>query len=193
MMKKDFFLIGGAALLGSVAFFYFWNKKQQTANGAINESSTPISTGNNFFDNALLETNLMIKSVMNAGIKNNNPLNIIWTENSRKNPWVGQVGESGRFVVFSDPVYGFRAAARLLKNYNAAGVKTIQQIVSKWAPESDGNNPRAYISFVSSKMGLPPSVPIFAQQYPALLQAMAKMETGKLWDINLIIKGVELS
>ncbi|KHT64553.1 hypothetical protein RJ45_05825, partial [Photobacterium gaetbulicola] len=44
---------------------------------------------------------------MPRGIRNHNPLNI---EYSKHNNWRGQVSSDGRFVIFEDDKWGFRAA-----------------------------------------------------------------------------------
>lgn len=72
--------------------------------------------------------------------RNNNPFNV------RNNPDVfnGEVGtdkQPGGFKVFSDPVYGVRAAFRILRSYENRGLKTLSEKMSEWAPVKDGNSP----------------------------------------------------
>lgn len=77
-------------------------------------------------------------------IRNNNPLNIRY---SSGNKWIGQTGKNKGFAVFSDMVYGWRAAIVLLIKYQRSGYDTIRKIVTRWAPPSE-NDTEAYIRFV---------------------------------------------
>lgn len=126
----------------------------------------------------------------NAGIVNNNPLNIKWTADSRKNPWVGQTGENRRFVVFSKPEYSFRAGAKILQSYAKRGVNTLEKIVATWAPASDNNNVKAYVTLVSKVSGLAPSTLVTPAMYPKVLQGMAKMETSRDYPLSQVQAGV---
>lgn len=190
-------LIGGIAVLGLIGVWALSRKNDVPVNAQSNQSSDSTSnllvSGENIFAGALQETSLMIKSLNNPGVRNNNPLNIIWTENSRKNPWVGQVGEAGRFLVFSSPEYGFRAAAKLLRNYFASGANTIWKVCHKWAPKEDGNNPEKYAEFVSKQTGINVNRVLGQADVPIILRAMSKMETGKDWPMDVILHGVSLS
>jgi len=69
-------------------------------------------------------------------------------------PYVTTPG-NGRFCVFLSPVWGFRAAALLLKGsvYFGAGTDTLTKIFQVWAPTSDGNNPAAYAAAVAADTG----------------------------------------
>ena len=51
----------------------------------------------------------------NLGVRNNNWLNIRYNPN---NDWVGQTGgDKNNYAQFEDPIYGLRAADRVLENY----------------------------------------------------------------------------
>lgn len=79
------------------------------------------------------------------GFKNNNPGNI-----KGKN-WYGQIGTDKQgHAIFSSEVYGIRALAKTLINYEAKGIDTIEKIVSKYA---EGNN-KNYIRFLSSYLNV---------------------------------------
>lgn len=85
------------------------------------------------------------------GIRNNNPGNIRKTDDK----WQGlaQPQPDGPFFVFENPVYGIRAIARLLINYqDKYGLRTIHDIICKWAPPTE-NNTNAYISAVVERTG----------------------------------------
>lgn len=83
------------------------------------------------------------------GLRDNNPLNI------NAAGWKGQIGVDGKEAIFSDTVYGFRAAAyQLLKYYNSYGLTTINEIIATWAPAVDGNDPVSYAANVAASMGI---------------------------------------
>ena len=86
------------------------------------------------------------------GVKNNNWLNITQDDD---NDWIGQSGDDGKFVTFKDPVYGVRAADRLIENYHSKrGIDTISGVISRFAP-SEENPTDSYIDFVSGATGIP--------------------------------------
>lgn len=186
-MDKKAALITILLLASGAAFFVYYNRKKSTI------VLPPVDPRINPISQILQQNELLVKSMNNAGIRNNNPLNIKWTVNSRRDPWEGQTGESGNFVVFSSPIYGFRAAAKILNTYLSRGNNTIAGIVKSWAPDSDNNDTRAYINFVAKKMGRTEISPISKTDYPAILAAMSKMETGKDWLTADILKGIRLA
>ena len=115
------------------------------------------------------------------GMRNNNPLNIIKSE---KINWQGEVKPSTdpNFAQFETLEYGLRAALKLLRTYYTKhGCKTITQIISRWAPETE-NQVVAYIKAVSQRTGIAPDAPL-----PPM-----KQETQVLWcDIVLAMAMVE--
>lgn len=76
------------------------------------------------------------------GIRNNNPgnLNYAGQEGATK-----EGGDNGRFAVFESMREGISALHRQIQRYMAKGINTIDAIVNKYAPSSDGNNVQAYI------------------------------------------------
>ncbi len=76
------------------------------------------------------------------GIRNNNPGNLNY---ARQNGATKEAGENGRFAVFSSMRDGISALHRQIQLYLQRGVNTIDSIVNKYAPSSDGNNVQAYI------------------------------------------------
>ena len=121
------------------------------------------------------------------GIRNNNPLNIERTSDN----WQGMaaVQTDSRFVNFVDPRWGYRAAARILQNYGAAGIVTLEQIINRWAPPIE-NNSRAYVESVSAKIGVEPDGSPW-DRLPELLAAMTVHENGSNpYSMELIREGV---
>jgi len=111
------------------------------------------------------------------GIRNNNPLNIRYNTG---NCWVGQTGSDGQFCKFSSPKYGVRAAVKILFKYAGKDKNTtIQEIIIRWAPWSDGNNTYAYIATVCNDIGMHPADTIDVRDSATvvrLLYSMAKVE-----------------
>lgn len=124
--------------------------------------------------------------------KTNNPLNIRFNP---ANAWKGQISEYKGFCVFVSESYGFRAGYRLLTNYIAMGVDTIEKIIDRWAPPCE-NNTEEYIKFVCNETLIPRDLYLTDNTIHdywtkiIILEAMAKMESGKSYDcqqINLFI------
>ena len=113
-----------------------------------------------------------------VGLLNNNPFNIRPSEDN----WVGQVGEEEGFSVFSEPIYGIRAADRLLDEYGSRGFNTLGSAINRLSP-SASTDIQKYIDFVSEETGLDPKNPIDLADRNTrakILKALAKIETGTL-------------
>lgn len=87
------------------------------------------------------------------GERNNNPGNIRLSAAN----WQGKVaGEDAAFETFTDPQSGIRAMAKLLRTYQTKyNLRTVRQIITRWAPSSE-NNTESYIRSVASAMGVGP-------------------------------------
>lgn len=86
-------------------------------------------------------------------LRNNNPGNIIITDE----PWKGKIPKSdntdGVYEQFTSYAYGTRAMIKNLQTYRAKyGLTTIREIITRWAPPG-ANKTEAYIDFVSSVTG----------------------------------------
>lgn len=82
------------------------------------------------------------------GIRNNNPMNI-----RRGSQWIGlrQVQTDESFCQFVSMTWGLRAGLYLLRKYVVRyGLTSVEEIISRWAPESDGNHTKHYIRRVKS-------------------------------------------
>ena len=142
------------------------------------------------------------------GIRNNNPLNIRLS----KDKWQGQTnanvndndnnsslkGESD-FCQFYTMEYGWRAAFVILCRtyYGKYGLKTIRDIVSRWAPAKE-NNTEAYIRHVSDYTGIAPNKVLGSpQEHPTqwllIGYAMAVVENGKALPAVAMLKGYALA
>ncbi|MEE1121839.1 MAG: hypothetical protein UHT92_09200 [Prevotella sp.] len=67
------------------------------------------------------------------GIRNNNPANIKYAP---QNKWQGQAKPNQGFCTFITPIYGLRAAYRLIGSYYTRhNLRTVAQIISRWSPD----------------------------------------------------------
>jgi len=135
------------------------------------------------------------------GIRNNNPLNIRLSSDK----WQGQrplsnspEGEKS-FCQFESMEMGWRAAFVILCKtyYGKRGLKTIRDIVSRWAPAKE-NNTAAYIRHVSDYTGIGPDrVLASPQERPTdwllIGYAMAVVENGKALPAVPMLKGFSLA
>lgn len=125
-------------------------------------------------------------------VRNNNPLNIRHTSS---NQWQGAAGDDGSFVIFESPEYGFRAAYKLLKNYDEKyGINTLSDIVKRWAPAEDNNHTDAYIAYLAEKLDKWTFTPVFDYEMPELLFYMAEFEGAKgAFTLAQVEKGIALA
>lgn len=95
---------------------------------------------------SFLESIGIMAMAMTRGERNNNPGNI----RQSASQWQGKVaGSDPSFEAFVDPQAGIRALAKLLQNYQVNyGLKTVRQIVTRWAPPGE-NNTEAYVRAVA--------------------------------------------
>ncbi len=122
------------------------------------------------------------------GWRNNNPLNI-----RRSNAaWQGlsAVQSDKAFCQFTAMAWGYRAAIMILQTYHGRFAKkgrpfTIENIVSTWAPASDGNNPDGYAAKVAIWSGIdrqqvlpPPNTQRAVSIFSRIMAAMTRVECG---------------
>jgi hypothetical protein len=107
-------------------------------------------------------------------LRNNNPGNIIDGAWARSQP--GYAGSDGHFARFTSMEDGYRAANHNLDNYARRGLVTPMQIVKRWAPSADGNNPVAYANKLQRMTGLDPNALLGAD--PASRARMLRGMTG---------------
>jgi hypothetical protein len=128
---------------------------------------------------------------MTRGEKNNNPGNV-----RHGAGWVGLAPEQTDpdFCTFTAPEFGIRAMARILKNYQAAGIKTIEGVIMRWAPPSE-NNTSAYVHDVAVRCGvLPDAIVTITDYLPELINAIIIHENGEcIYDDATIAKGIALA
>ncbi len=131
-------------------------------------------------------------SVPPRGIRNNNPGNI---RHGQK--WDGLAPMQGdpAFATFVSPEYGIRAMAKLLLNYQSRnGLKTVRQIIDRWAPPNE-NNTAAYVQHVADRIGVGPDDPIVvADVLPTLVASIIRHENGQHpYDAATIGRGCDMA
>jgi len=131
------------------------------------------------------------------GIRNNNPLNI--RKSADKWQGLSTLQEDKEFFQFETIEWGWRAAFVILCKtyYGKYKLRTIRDIVSRWAPPKENNTP-AYIRHVSDYTGIGPDRDLGdPQTHPTnwllIGYAMAVMENGKTLPPIPMIKGFSLA
>ena len=112
--------------------------------------------------------------------ENNNPGNL---------RFVGQKGATkgkGGFAKFENYNAGLVAMQKDLKakqtGHSSTGLNgnnTLLELISKYAPEKDGNNPVAYANTVARQLGITPNTSIGGLNTTALADAMSMVEDSK--------------
>lgn len=123
----------------------------------------------------------MSNIILPRGLRNNNPLNIVISNNQWKGKRPKHQNTDGKFEQFDNIEYGYRAAFIILRKYiNTYACKNIESIIHKWAP--DGNPyEENYIKKVESLTGINRRADIhFHEQTKMikLVRAMAAVENG---------------
>ncbi len=122
----------------------------------------------------------MTNKTLPRGIRNNNPGNLKKTDTK----WQGlaDTQTDDKFFVFSTPIYGIRALARTLISYQVKhGLRTIRQIIGRWAPTSE-NDTVAYIKAVceGSRLGADVELDMHKHEHlKALAVAIIGFENGQ--------------
>lgn len=134
-----------------------------------------------------------INRLTSRGIRNNNPGNILFTDDK----WQGLAAEQTdpKFFIFTAPKWGIRAMARILTNYqDRHGLQTMREIINRWAPPS-ANDTAAYVRSVARQTGLDPDQPINVQvQMFPLVSAIIVHENGQNpFDSQVIGDGIALA
>lgn len=121
----------------------------------------------------------MDKSNLPRGLRNCNPGNI----RLGCCLWIGEIrpSQDKEFCQFRSMKHGYRALLRLLQNYRRKhGLKTIAEMIQRWAPASE-NNTNAYIIDVCRQMQVPSTYVIDIEDRDsmcALAAAISRHENG---------------
>lgn len=130
------------------------------------------------------------------GISLCNPGNLIRT--TPRAGWEGAVPDADltdpRFEQFTSPVWGLRALAETLLNYQLRdGCTTLAGIIHRWAPPVE-NDTGAYLADVCQRIGYAPGAVVSLRNVPplvALSRAIIEHENGECpYDDDLIAMAV---
>lgn len=129
--------------------------------------------------------------MMTRGLRNNNPLNIRWSNDV----FMGEMkGVDKCFKSFLSLPYGYRAGFVILASYLARGQNSIEKIIARWAPPTE-NNTENYIVMVEKWSGVPRNRVLSATDgadYISIVSAMSFVENGRNADILAINEGFNL-
>jgi hypothetical protein len=133
------------------------------------------------------------------GIANRNPGNLDRT--SPRAGWRGALPDEAltdsRFEQFEDVLYGLRAMARVLVNYQTRhGLKTIRAIISRWAPPNE-NVTNSYIGAIATACMVEADEPYDLSDDDSLVRimvAMIRFENGSQpYSLTTIREGIALA
>jgi|TARA_R100000482_G_C5130563_1_gene151599 hypothetical protein len=141
----------------------------------------------------------MMAGTAQGAIFNNNPGNI----RSSPTQWNGEITKPGEaFERFESMPYGIRASARILRTYGSKyNIKTINQIIDRYAPPEDNNpNNANYARHVSNGSGFGVDEEINLNDPAVLMKLMrpifefenGRKEADKISDED-IQKGVKMA
>ncbi len=133
------------------------------------------------------------------GIRNHNPGNLKEGPGD-KTQWRGEraTDDDPVFEEFEHPVYGIRALAKVLLNYQSLyRLKTLQGMITRWAPPHE-NDTLSYIKHVSQKTGFDAEAEIHLMEnrkvFAILIRAIIEHENGEQpYSPNLINEGIVLA
>jgi len=124
------------------------------------------------------------------GLRINNPLNIRRTGVVWRGQTLDQPDEA--FVSFKTPEFGIRAACRILTHYQMSGIKTIKDMIARWAPPSE-NQTDIYAETVAKACGCHVDDIIdIVKSLHLIVPAMIHVEQGQQPFSDAVIKtGIE--
>ncbi|UAB72394.1 structural protein [Vibrio sp. SCSIO 43132] len=135
----------------------------------------------------------MAKQHTVRGVRNNNPLNIRIGNN-----WQGEaaIPRDKAFETFKHHKYGFRAGAKLLRNYQRLyHLYSLEQIIHRFAPPNE-NDTKNYAGFVAKRLGVSvhDHIDLFDDETLAkVMHAMSIMEVGRYYSLDDARQGVALA
>ena len=132
------------------------------------------------------------RRLITLGMRNNNPLNIRRVVGTS---WKGEIVspiEDKQFVQFTSLTYGLRAAFCILRTYrNKHHAVCIEDIITRWAPPTE-NDTHKYILDVCKLTGFGGKERLTENNWPQLVKAMARIESGMKLTEEQIRQGFQL-
>lgn len=147
----------------------------------------------------LISANIEITATMPRGIRNHNPGNIKvnsdWIGLATRDEMTEFQREENVFCVFTEPVWGIRAMALLLRNHHKIrSARSVYDYINIWAPRNE-NDTKAYATQVAKalKVRLREAINIDDRDLLAtMVGAMIFHENGiQPYDDELIAEGIE--
>lgn len=136
------------------------------------------------------------------GVRNNNPGNV----KKGGSTWRGASPAADQtdpvFVRFTDPKWGIRVIAYLLKSYQRnKGKRTLRQLISEpggWAPSNVDDNPSGYANFIADRLDVTIDTPLYFETNPAQLRAVvvaiiAFENNGFSYAASVVDEGIALA
>lgn len=111
------------------------------------------------------------------GVRQNNPGNVRVSANA----WIGKVQSTNGYEAADTVQHGWRMMAFTLVSYwTQHGIKSVREIIARYAPTKDGNDVEKYSRFVADKLGIGPSDALnWSSRLEDLCFYMAWYEQGK--------------
>lgn len=128
------------------------------------------------------------------GLRNMNPLNLRRTGQL----WQGLASEQTDrdFYQFRSMAWGYRAAFVVIRTYvTRRNCKRLAAILSRWAPDADGNDEELYLARVKALTGFERDTkinPYDHDQMVALACAMSRVENGVRANLRDVEEGWRL-
>ncbi len=126
------------------------------------------------------------------GQRINNPYNIRQYDQG----FLGESGEDSGFVSFDDPMYGVRAADKVLTTYGTKrGINTIRGLINRFAPPSE-NDTSNYVNYISGQLGIDPDAEVDLsdpEMRARILSPMAMMESRSEYSPGQITEMIEMA
>ena len=129
---------------------------------------------------------------VNQNVRNFNPGNIRKTNIN----WAGEVNTTSAFEKFATPELGFRAMAKNIQAKRAKGKTTLSELISVWAPPTDGNDTSEYVRMVSKYTGVNPNDEYTDADIPNIMKAMSWIEgdnTENFYTNEMINTGAKMA
>ena len=112
---------------------------------------------------------------LHRAIRDNNPGDIEYNA-----AFMGCIGSDGRFCIFENCAYGYRAWLKLMHTYREQdGCDTLRKIIMRYAPPVE-NNSDAYMSGVSTgtRIGLDDALPTDSASWQRIAKYFFNEEAG---------------
>ncbi len=128
------------------------------------------------------------------GVRLNNPGNL----RHSKDKWQGKASEQpdASFVQFTSPQFGIRAMARVLIQYEKAGVNTVRKVIDRWAPAVE-NDTEAYIAHVAQLLDADPDqiidIDSFEVMFPLVKAIIAHENANYAYPDKLVTDALRMA